>query len=299
MSEITPVTAVTPLFQGERFVGEALNSLFADSSISKVIVVDDGSTDAGPSIVREKYPEAQLVLQSNSGVSKARNTGLSASETEFVIFLDQDDQLVSGALDIMLRAAHEEKADFVYGDYFQVDEDGNNQQLIRQPDISGDPASMSLETCCSASVCCLFRRSTLLSIGGFDETMMGCEDWDVYTRLALSGAKFAHVPQPIFKFRYHPSSASKNFWLMWKCFRQFEIKHLKSTLALPDGPRLNVRRRDRFLNDNLRFAYGVHDVDGSWLFRRVNRTVHFGRILMKDPGLAMELIRRAFARLKA
>jgi len=296
MPDAKRVTAVVPLYNGERFVAYALRSLFNDPSIARVIVVDDGSVDGGPKLVENLFPQATLLRQINSGVSSARNAGLKASNTEYVLFLDQDDQLVQGGLEKLVTVADEYRADFVYGDYFQVDEDGLDAHLIRQPDVSADPPRHLLERNCSASVCCLYRRTMLNSVGGFDEDMMGCEDWDLYVRLAFANAEMRHVDVPVFKFRYHSASTSKRFWLMWKCYKKFEAKHRERTLALPNGRALEVSRRDRFLNDNLRFMYGPNDVWASWLVRRLNRTRHFLRVLVQDSNLALEMVRRSIAR---
>jgi len=290
------VTAVVPLFNGEKFIEESLASLFADPYIDNVVVVDDGSKDAGPDVVRDKFPDATLILQENSGVSTARNTGLNAADSEFILFLDQDDQLLPGAVENLLATANSERADFVYGDYYQVNIDGDDAQRINQPDVTDDPKRQLLETNCSASVCCLYRRATMLEIGGFDEAMMGCEDWDLYLRLALAKAKLRYIDAPVFKFRIHLTSTSKKYWLMWKCFKMFEAKHRSVTMEQENGPEIELRRRDRFLNDNLRYLYGPHDENQGRIQRRINRSRHFMQVLLRDRRMAMDLMRRSIFR---
>jgi teichuronic acid biosynthesis glycosyltransferase TuaG len=290
------VTAVVPLYQGEKFIEASLASLFAEPLIENVIVVDDGSQDRGPELVQDRFPDATLLTQENSGVSKARNMGLKTAESEFLLFLDQDDQLLPGAVENMLSTAKSENADFVYGDYYQVDLEGNDPLRVSQPDVTRAPEKQLLEINCSASVCCLFRRAAIVDVGGFDEAMMGCEDWDLYLRLALAKAKLRYIDAPVFKFRVHFSSTSKRYWLMWKCFKMFEAKHRSVTLTQENGREIEIRRRDRFLNDNLRYLYGPDDVNRPWIHRRYNRSVHFVQALLRDRSMAMDLARRSLFR---
>lgn len=86
------VSVVVPVFNGERFLAEALESVFAqDYRPIEVIVVDDGSTDRSAEIIRS-FPEVRLVSQANAGVAAARNAALRIATGEFISFLDQDDR---------------------------------------------------------------------------------------------------------------------------------------------------------------------------------------------------------------
>jgi glycosyltransferase involved in cell wall biosynthesis len=87
-----PLTVVIPLYNGERFIAATLDSL-ADQTVPlrEVIVVDDGSTDAGPRITRDHSIKARVIHQANAGIAVARNRGAFEAKSRFVTFLDQDD----------------------------------------------------------------------------------------------------------------------------------------------------------------------------------------------------------------
>lgn len=86
------MTVVVPLYNGARYISDTLTSLHLQSlRPHQVIVVDDGSSDDGPSIVREHPVEARLIGQDHLGVAVARNRGLAETGTRWVAFLDQDD----------------------------------------------------------------------------------------------------------------------------------------------------------------------------------------------------------------
>jgi glycosyltransferase involved in cell wall biosynthesis len=87
-----------PVHDGERFLGEAIDSVLAQTyEPVEVIVVDDGSTDGSAAIARER--PVGYVRQSNRGVAAARNAGLAAAQGDLIAFLDQDDLWLPHKLD--------------------------------------------------------------------------------------------------------------------------------------------------------------------------------------------------------
>ena len=86
------VTVVIPLFNGEAHIAETLDSVHAQTFRDfEVLVVDDGSKDAGPHLVQDHPVGARLVEQAHFGVAVARNRGLLEARGDWVTFLDQDD----------------------------------------------------------------------------------------------------------------------------------------------------------------------------------------------------------------
>lgn len=89
---IGDATVVIPLYNGAGSIAETLDSIAAQTvQPARVIVIDDGSDDGGPSIVAQHPLGAELVEQPHVGVAVARNRGLAAAGTRWVTFLDQDD----------------------------------------------------------------------------------------------------------------------------------------------------------------------------------------------------------------
>src|ERR687890_532744 len=98
------VSVVIPCYNQARFLGEAIQSVLSQGYTDlEIIVVDDGSKD-GTEEVASGYaredPRVRLIRRENGGLAEARNRGLAEAGGEYVVFLDSDDRLVSGALEV-------------------------------------------------------------------------------------------------------------------------------------------------------------------------------------------------------
>jgi glycosyltransferase involved in cell wall biosynthesis len=99
------VSVVIPLYNKALYVERAIRSVLAqETTADEIIVVDDGSTDAGPEIIRGiAHPRIRLIVQKNAGPGAARNRGVEASTCDFVAFLDADDEWLPDFLSVMTR----------------------------------------------------------------------------------------------------------------------------------------------------------------------------------------------------
>ena len=86
------ISCIVPVFNGERYLAEALDGIIAQTYRPlEVIVVDDGSTDDTGGVVEKYGSEVRCLRQDNAGPAAARNQGLNEAQGEFIGFLDQDD----------------------------------------------------------------------------------------------------------------------------------------------------------------------------------------------------------------
>lgn len=133
------VSIITPLYNSERFVGQTIESVLAQTYPNwEMIVVNDGSQDQGAEIVRQytaKDPRIRLFEQPNSGCAAARNHGLREAKGRYYCFLDSDDYWDSEFLEEQLQFMAEKKAAIVTCSVRRVDENGTailSPQIVPQ-----------------------------------------------------------------------------------------------------------------------------------------------------------------------
>jgi glycosyltransferase involved in cell wall biosynthesis len=206
------VAVIIPTYNYARFLGDAINSVLAQTHpADEIIVVDDGSTDDPASVVAQ-FPKVQLIRHDNRGLSAARNTGLRSCKTSHVVFLDADDRLLPTALEAGLAfAATRPDCAFVHGGYHLISEGG----VPIGPDqinlIDGDAhlALLRLNTISNPATV-LYRRDCLLQVNGFDEALRRLEDHDLYLRIAQR-YPVASYPLTVVEYRKHGENMSNNY----------------------------------------------------------------------------------------
>jgi peptidoglycan/xylan/chitin deacetylase (PgdA/CDA1 family) len=212
------ISVVVPAYNRRETLAATLDSLLAQTYGDwRAIVVDDGSVDGTAELV-EQYAARDgrfsVHRQSNGGVSNARNTGIALVETPWLFFLDADDWIVPTAFELLVAAAVADPAvDAVYGGYVRIDAAG--RELQRQlPALEQDLFPLFARTCAIAVHSCLVKTEVVRRAGGFDESLVTCEDWDVWQRVARVGARFASIPDYIAYYRLRVGSASGSGWRM-------------------------------------------------------------------------------------
>lgn len=210
-------TIVIPNFNGINYIENCLASL-ADEP-ARVIVVDNGSTDGSRQLVQEKFPGARMIaLEKNSGFCTAVNRGMEASDTAYVILLNNDTTVRPGFVRALEAALEKDERVFSgaakmvnmrrpeliddAGDYycalgwaFAAGKDKPAQRYNRQREI--------FSACGGA---CIYRRSILGETGMLDENHFAyLEDVDLGYRAKLFGYRNLYVPEAVV---YHAGSAS-------------------------------------------------------------------------------------------
>ncbi|MDA9491060.1 glycosyltransferase [Bradyrhizobium sp. CCBAU 11361] len=208
----TSVSVVIPAKNVAAYVGETLASALAQGEVTEVIVVDDGSTDNTISIVRAiRDPRLRLMTNDSAGVSAARNLGARHASGEWLLFLDADDRMRTGAVAALLAAARgAPRAVLVYGDYNTIDSEG--RQIGRRDLLKGrrKPSGDVLTRLAAGNFIvnggiALARAEAFRAIGGFDTSLRYCEDWHCWCRLAAIG-EFEFAPNLLLDYRLHTAN---------------------------------------------------------------------------------------------
>lgn len=96
------ISIIVPVYNVEKYLSQAIESILNQRNCElQIILVNDGSTDSSLEIIRQyadRYPNIEVINQSNQGLSAARNAGLNVAKGEYVMFLDSDDWLVKDCI---------------------------------------------------------------------------------------------------------------------------------------------------------------------------------------------------------
>ena len=210
------VSIIITTFNHARFLADAIRSALAQTVPPlEVIVVDDGSTD-DPAAVVAGFPGVRMIRQHNQGLAAARNAGWRAAAGDHVVFLDADDRLLPNALALNLQQlSRSPDCALVFGGYRWIDVEGRPVGDPEVPLAVGDNAyERFLEgNCVGMHATVMYRRDVIDEVGGFEERLRACEDYDLYLRVARRH-RISATPECLAEYRRHDSNMSGNLPLM-------------------------------------------------------------------------------------
>jgi glycosyltransferase involved in cell wall biosynthesis len=287
------VSVVIPCWNQAHYLGEAIESVLAQSHPAlELIVVDDGSEDNSYEVAA-RYPGARRLHQPNSGVAVARNRGLAESAGEYVVFLDADDRLLPGALEVGVRElAAQPEAAFAAGMPRDIGRDGGVVREARQPLVTRDHYLKLLEECFIWSGSSLVhRRQALEAVGGFNERRAAADDYELYLKLARAFPVICH-DQVVTEYRRHGSNTTRNAGLVLSS----QIQVLKGQRRHLRGGEEKAARRLGVRNTRAKQGEAlVERVANAWRRREWNVVLRGLRILARwDPGAFLRYRRRGF-----
>jgi len=140
---LVKVSVIIPAYNVEKYIEGCVNSVINQSLDEiEIIIVNDGSTDKTLNVVsdiRKSSNKVDLINIKNSGVSEARNIGLSNSKGKYLFFLDGDDWIESNTLEELYNVAEEKKAQIVISNAYKDYGNGHVETLIDGKELSNDP----------------------------------------------------------------------------------------------------------------------------------------------------------------
>jgi glycosyltransferase involved in cell wall biosynthesis len=207
------VSIVVLCFNHGRYLREALSSVGRPLVRTEVVVIDDGSTDSAAEVVArfETVNEFRCVRQPNAGLAAARNRGLRESRGRYVVFLDGDDRLVPGAVEIGAAKLDEHpECALVFGRGRMMDHSGTLLVTREQPRIVRDHYRELLRrNYIWMPAMVMFRRDALDRIGGFNRSVNAAADYEMYLHIARHYPVHDHG-QVVAHHRKHPAHMNAN-----------------------------------------------------------------------------------------
>ncbi len=211
------VSVVVPVFNGEKYVAEAIDSILAqDYPALEIIVIDDGSSDRTLNILSSYGNRIRVLQQANKGSAAARNLGVASATGAYIAFLDADDYWFPGKVGQQVAALQATGCRMAYSNFkFWHAVDEVWPQPSKMLAAQDAPAFGSVEKrwvyadllldCLVWTSTVMVEKAVLLAVGGFDEQLRKGQDYDLWLRLSRV-VEMAAMPWVTALYRIHGES---------------------------------------------------------------------------------------------
>ncbi len=187
------VSILIPCYNAERWIAQAIESALAQTWMEKeVIVVDDGSTDGSPEIIKRFGDRIHYETGLNAGSNAARNRLLELARGKWLQYLDADDYLLPDKIERQMEflATHPD-TDIVFGPVTMEHVEGESarRELLPIPEPH-DPWVLLARWFLPQTGALLWRKEAVLDVGGWKPDQPCCQEHELYLRLLMAGKRF-------------------------------------------------------------------------------------------------------------
>lgn len=200
------ISCVVPVFNGEAYLGGALDSILGQSYRPiEVIVIDDGSGDASPEIAQGRGPLVRVLAQQNRGPAASRNRGVSEARGDHLAFLDQDDLWHPEKLSRQyerFRLRPELSVCWTHVRLFWTDEVAEEGRRYADHPRGGTVPGYATTTM-------LARREVFEAVGPLDETLWFSDSTDWVLRAREAGLAMEMLDEALTFHRMHPANLTR------------------------------------------------------------------------------------------
>lgn len=233
------VSTIIPAHNAEKFLREAIDSALCQKRVSQeIIVVDDGSIDSTPQILKEYVDQIICITNTQPlGPAAARNIGAQIATGQWLAFLDADDKWESDKLERQLALGATKTVNLVYtnrlnfGDLSRVGRFQSDSVTLYEGDIFDKLIMGNFITTSSV----IIKREIFYELNGFANGVI--EDWDLWLRYSEKGESVGLCKEPLTQYRIHPCQISKD---QDKRIEEARLV-LKRAFSSPRGQKLSPR----------------------------------------------------------
>ncbi len=209
------VSVIIPCYNAERWLRGAIESALGQThAITEVIVVDDGSTDGSPGIMKQFEGKINWLSTSNRGPCAARNVGLKAAKGEWIQFLDADDLLHPDKVRLSLEGGgNYPSAEFVWAPNVSIDENFSmNSSEVKAQEAFDAKVTLSQNAWLAyyAPSAAMFRSKFLERVGDWNESLERWVDLEYHARISALLPYYARLSKPLYFYRQHGGQRISN-----------------------------------------------------------------------------------------
>lgn len=267
------VSVVIPTFNRAKVIDRAIKSVLAQTyKHIEVVVIDDGSSDSTQEIV-SKFKGIKYFKIENSGVSCARNIGVSKCLGDYIAFLDSDDEWVSDKIELQLEyLIKNPSVKIVYANEKWIRNNEVVQKKKHHEKLSGLIFSKCLDQCFIGPSSVLMEKTLFDSFGGFDADYEVCEDFELWLRVSFRNYIGLVDQELVIKYGGHDDQLSMKYPAMdyWriKALYKFLISH-------------NVENIEKILISSTIEKKSKHLLKGFLKYNRVREYEEINQILSR------------------
>ncbi|MFZ4714821.1 MAG: glycosyltransferase family 2 protein [Bacteriovoracaceae bacterium] len=226
------MNVIIPVFNRPQYIERAIQSVLQQTYQQLTLtIVDDGSTDETVDILKKYigHPKVNILTQTNSGVSSARNKGVMSLDTRWISFLDSDDEWLPRKLEKQMKYLEE----YPHFRFIHSEENWFRNGVKVNPKLKHSKSapnlfSRSLEGCLISPSTVVMRKDLFLEKGSFNESFVVCEDYDLWLKVMATEKIAFHPEYLVNKYGGHADQLSMKYPAMdyWR------IKSLVNLLTL-------------------------------------------------------------------
>jgi len=233
------VSIIIPVYNGERYLGAAIESIMNQNHLpDEVIVVDDGSVDNTDLVARQYNESVIYVRQENRGPAAARNRGLSMAQGDIVGFLDADDLWPENKLSLQLSILTKSPS-------LEINIGFTQRIKLRKREDNESPFDKWMDPFFTLLLgAAVFRKTVFEKVGLFDETLYYGEDVDWFMRAREQNVSMMVIEHVVLLYRMHKSNMTGNALARDSYFLKALKKSLDRRRLEGEGPVAPVAKLD-------------------------------------------------------
>lgn len=211
-TELPLVSVSMPVFNAERYIAEAIESILAQTYTNfELIIVDDGSSDRTREIIDQFTDERIIKVYSdqNRGLITTRNLIAGMAKGKYLALLDADDRAFPERLALQVEFLENNHADLCGADHFTLNQVTGERKTSKQRHTNADIQAL-LSVCSPVCNPAMMGKLEIFKKFPYKASYMHAEDYCLWTEIALAGYRFANIKKKLIIYRLHSTQTSVN-----------------------------------------------------------------------------------------
>ena len=210
------ISVIIPVYNRAATIRRAVDSVLSQTvKAYEIIVIDDGSTDETPQILKSYGDLISIITQENRGVSAARNAGIKIAKGDWIALLDSDDEWLPKKIEYAVEFIRQNPQIKI----FQTEEIWvrNGRRVnprVKHKKLSGNIFKESLPLCIISPSAVVLKKMLFNEVGFFDEDLPVCEDYDLWLRITKNYKVGLDERAGIIKYGGHADQLSHSYPVM-------------------------------------------------------------------------------------